>query len=306
MESSATAFRESLAAPPAKRPSWPWTVVATLLALLAGAITARIALWTVESLQLLPQNIVVARGVPWPATDAWSLAADAGVALLIGYACAWWLQLMVRLRTSRAWDLRLWPVACAVALATATETAGPTAASLTGLALIVVVAQAVALRPASAKRRATTATTAVVAALLLAATLSYQPLNPLLATFSGQENQLMSLSFGPQESSSRLLAFAFENGGIDTIAVHSIHPIGTNVKLLDVDRYAPAFTSDTLARGAVLQGSLRLSRASCATEAARRRIPPVTVTRVDVRVTTLGMVRTQRFDVKPAVDLYCR
>jgi len=257
-----------------------------------------------SSLRLLPVGVL--GGVPggtWPITDAWSLTASAGVALLHGYAFAWVLRTAVR---ARIWDLRLGPVACAMALATASDS---TFAGLTALTLVIVLARAVALRPVSAAGQRPTSglvKTAVAAALMLVLTLSYQPLHPLMAAFPGQNNGMMSLSLGPEGSYVRLLGFAFENGRTGTVTVRSVRATGRKVKLLDVESYGVPFAGMTLPRGATVQGGLRLSKATCATPAARRQIPPVTIDGLEVRVETLGLVRTQRFDVDPPADLYCR
>ncbi len=82
--------------------------------------------------------------------------------------------------------------------------------------------------------------------------------------------------------------------------------IGVNVKLLGLDMYHPASMLTELPRGGLVQGAFRRSRASCATPAAHRRTPAASVDAVEVRVKTLGIVRTQRFDVVPSARLYCR
>jgi len=269
-----------------------------------SAIGASALLLGASSLRLVPVGVL--GGVPggtWPITDAWSLTASAGVALLYGYAFAWVLRSAVR---SRMWELRLGPVACTMALATASDS---TFACLTAFTLVVVVARAVALRRASAAGQRPTSglvKMAVAAGLMLVLTLSYQPLHPLLAAFPGQNNGMMSLSLEPEDSYVRLLGFAFENGGTGTVTVRSLRATGRRVRLLDVESYGLPFAGMTLRRGVTVQGGLRLSKATCATPAARRRIPPVTVDGLEVRVETLGLVRTQRFDVDPPADVYCR
>jgi hypothetical protein len=306
MESSVGAIRPPAVSVPAQRPGWLWTILMSIVCALISAIGGRALLSGASVLRLVPDGVVSSGpGWTWPITDAWSLGANAGVALLYGYSFAWVLRRAVRSR-SWTWDLRLWPVAFAMALATALE---PTLAGLTGFTLVVVVAQAVVLRPASeAGRRSTTELVATVAAaaLMLVLTLSYQPLHPLLAAFPGQDSRMMSLSFGPADPRDPLLGFAFENGGTGTVTVRSVHATGRNVGLLDVASYGLPFARMTLPRGAIAQGGLRLSKATCATPAARRRIPLVTIDGLEVRVETLGLVRTQRFDVDPPADLYCR
>jgi hypothetical protein len=68
---------------------------------------------------------------------------------------------------------------------------------------------------------------------------------------------------------------------------------------------AEQWTGTTIPRGATAQGSLGLSDAACAKRAVRRRIPPVRIVGLEVRLETLGLMRTQRFDVRPPAELYC-
>ncbi|HEX7290247.1 MAG TPA: hypothetical protein VF250_03880 [Conexibacter sp.] len=259
------------------------------------------------SLHLFPEGgVAVAGNWTWQVTDAWSLTANLGVALLFGYAFAVVLRWAVRTRPA-AWDLKLWPVACTMALATGS---GDGVAGLTAFVLIVVVARAVCLLPASADRwrpRSTVvATTAVGAAALLVVTFSYQPLHPLLASFTGRNDPLSSISLGSQQPLGRYLAFAFDNAGADAVIVRSIRPVGVNARVLDVVPYGGMrWTGRTISRGTTAQGALRLSDAACARPALRRRIPPVRIVGLEVRFETLGLVRTQHFDVSPPAELYC-
>jgi hypothetical protein len=148
--------------------------------------------------------------------------------------------------------------------------------------------------------------TAVGAVASLAVTFSYQPLHPLLASFTGRDDPLSSISLGSQEPLGRYLAFAFDNAGADAVVVRSIRPVGANVRSLDVVPYGGMqWTGRTISRGATAQGALRLSDAACAKRAVHRRIPPVRIVELEVRVETLGLVRTQRFDVSPPAELYC-
>ncbi|HKG39643.1 MAG TPA: hypothetical protein VKB25_11685 [Conexibacter sp.] len=281
--------------------------VLVIVSAFISAVAGRALLAVAVSLHLFPEGGVSATG-SWTrqVTDAWSLTANLGVALLFGYAFAIVLRSAVRTRPA-AWDLKLWPVACTMALATGSD--GGTA-GLTAFALIVVVAKAVSLRLTSADRRrprnAVVATTAICAIALLILTFSYQPLHPLLASFTGRSDPLSSLSLDSQEPLGRFLAFAFDNAGADAVVVRSIRPVGTNARELDVVPYGGVrWAGRTIPRGATAQGALRLSDEACAKGALRHRIPPVTIVGLEVRVETLGLVRTQRFDVSPSAALYC-
>jgi hypothetical protein len=115
-----------------------------------------------------------------------------------------------------------------------------------------------------------------------------------------------SISLGAQEPLGRYLAFAFDNAGADAVVVRSIRPVGAHVRALDVVPYAGMqWSGRTISRGATAQGALRLSDEACAKRAVRHRIPPVRIVGLEVRVETLGLVRTQRFDVDPPAELYC-
>jgi hypothetical protein len=301
MESSASALPHGAA--PSRQPGWLWMTVLVIVSALISAVAGRALLVVAVHLHLFPEGgIVVAGDGTWQVTDAWSFTANLGVALVFGYAFAVMLRWAVRTRPA-AWDLKLWPVACTMALATVS---GEGIAALTAFVLIVVAAKAVSLLPAAADRRrprnAVMATTAAGAVALLVVTFSYQPLHPLLASFTGRDDPLSSISLGSQEPLGRYLAFAFDNAGADAVVVRSIRPVGVNVGALDVVPYGGL---RTIPRGATAQGALRLSDKACARKAVRHRIPPVRIVALEVRVETLGLVRTQRFDVDPPAELYC-
>jgi hypothetical protein len=149
MESSASAL--AYGAAPSRQPSWLWMTVLVMVSAFISAVAGRALLLVAVSLHLFPEGgVVVAGDWTWQVTDAWSFTANIGVALLFGYAFAVVLRSVVRARPA-AWDLKLWPVACTMALATVSGSEG--IAALTAFVLIVVVAKAVSLLPAAADRR---------------------------------------------------------------------------------------------------------------------------------------------------------
>ena len=303
MESSVGALAPSAETQPSARPGWVWTIGWLFLCGVMSGFAVRLTLAGMTYSQLLPEEGWDTTGWPWPISDAWSLAANVGYGLLFGFALAWTMRLAIRGRKD-GWDVRLWPIAVATALAFSSE---ENLAGLTGFALMVVVAREIAMREATngPSRRATVAIAAVVAGLLVA-TFTYQPLHPLLASLPGHPNELMLSDFGPSvPPSARELRFRLENAGIGTVTLRSVHVVGPNARLLDVETYGMTLAGANLRRNSDFDGRLRLSKAACATDAARYRIPSASVDALVVRVETLGMVRTQRFHLQPRADLFC-
>ncbi len=306
MESSADIVAPPLEAKPSEPPGWLWFAAWAIFGGIVSAILVALGLVAVSGLRLLPDTATDGTSRPWEADGVWPLAADLGYGLLFGFALAWTIRVAVRGRRD-GWDLRLWPIACAVALATASDPKQPGA---TALVLIVVVARQIALTPASGVRPRRSATMVIAAstAALLIATFTYQPFHPLLATFPGHRNQLMANDYGfgsSRHSPARALRFQLENAGIGTVMVRSLHVVGPNARLLRMEGLESLPAGHPLDRNSSFGGRVRLSEAACRTDAARDRIPSASVDALVVRVKTLGLVRTQRFEVKPSADLFC-
>lgn len=306
MESSAGTIAPPPPAPPPDRPGWVWTAAWVSLAAIVTAIPLEFGLAGVASLQLIPEEgWDGTKGGPWPIDGAWALAADAGWGLLFGFALAYGMRVAVR-GWSDSWDVRLWPIACATALAITS----PGISGLGSLALVVIVTRQHALRPAAAAPRSRRVAAAIAAgtAALLVATFTYQPFHPLLAAFPGHRNQLMPNDYGfgsSRHSPARAVRFQLENAGFGTVMVRSLHVVGPNARLLRIEGLESLPTGHPLDRNSSLGGRVWLSKAACATDAARYRIPSASVDALVVQVETLGLVRTQRFELKPSADLFC-
>ena len=308
MKSSAGTVAPPHPAQPPDRPGWVWTAAWVSLAAIVTAIPLEFGLAGVaSSLQLIPEEgWDGTKGGPWPIDGAWALAADAGWGLLFGFALAYAMRVAVH-GWSDSWDVRLWPIACATALAIAS----PGISGAGSLALVVIVTRQLALRPAAPapRSRRVAASIAAGTAALLIATFSYQPFHPLLAAFPGQRNQLMLTSSGfgsHRPSPSRSLRFELENAGVGTVTLRSVHVVGPNARLLTVKGLESLPAGHPLHRNSSFGGRVWLSKATCATDAARNRMPSASVNALVVRVETFGMVRTQRFELKPPANLYCR
>ena len=278
----------------------------TLAAVIVASIVFSLVGVLVYEANVLPNGAASGEllGWPWPAEDAWSFAADLGQALIFGFVLAWFLRFYMR--NTDGSDLRLWPVVVAVVIS-APATRG--LEWLAGFALIVVVARAVAWQPCAtpARRPSRPAKIALAlgAALLVLTSFSYQPLHPLLATFSDRDNPLMDTSLGVVDSN-RMLGFVLRNEGMGATTVRSVRVVGWETSLVDVvGRHSQTVVGTVLDRGEELTGSFVVGRTTCRTAAARDHFPTAYVDALEVRVQTLGIERTQRFDIEPNAALNC-
>lgn len=291
------------------------TLVVIASAAVAG-LGMMLALQVPVELRLLPSEAAWGQlGWPWPVTDAWSFAGNLGQALLVGFAFAWLLRVGVR-RASRNADLRLWPAAAAMALVLASRPLEGDGLAL--LALLVVVAKAVALKPRATERAphrpAVTAAIAVGAGVLLIASFAYQPTHPLIVAFAARQNPLSQYQLDPLKPPDRRLGFTVTNEGLGDATVTSIRATGAPSAPMDVAKTAELdavvtggrpLAGTTLLHGQTLHGKLVLPRAACEQLPLVDAVPAVVVYGLEMRVETLGMVRTQRFDVVPPARLFC-
>jgi hypothetical protein len=249
----------------------------------------------------------------------WAWLSYATKAALACGLFAWALRLCTRGWTDD-WDLRLWPVTDAIAIALASP-GDDGALSLAGCALVVVVARNVALvpRPAPRWRPPPWQRAAVIAgiAIVAVAALAYRPFHPLSAAFQGRDSDT-SFGFGtggdPARASTEL-AFTIGNEGLAAVTVRSIHAFDEAPADVDVMTHRTDVTTarslaglhrpvgmERIAPGDQLQAWLKLSNASCRGPDRVRRDE---VRELVVRYETLGLIRTQRLPIDPPALLRC-
>jgi len=306
MEHSASAIGTPLPEKQSDPPGWTWLAASLVICAIVSYLALAVMLQLSQLGRLLPSNLSYddnTFGWPWPVTDAWSLLANVGQALLVGFALAGTLRLAVQ-RLWRDWELRAWPIAIAWAIG------APASSTLAASALIVVVARTIALRPAVTPRprprRVVVLALAFGAMVLTVASLSYQPLHPLLATFSDRQNPLVSTDLGPEfPESPQSLGFAVRNDGVAAVQIRSMRAVGWETSVVVVERSERSPTGGSLARHGELAGTIRLASGFCQTPAAGLRQPAATVTALEVRYKALGAERVQRLKVSPSENLFC-
>lgn len=319
MELRAGALHPPLPSPSPERPGWGRTTFVTLVAFALGGLAFGAAAGLLSLAGLQAGSI---RVVQWPAYsgDAWAWLAATSRTAFACWLLAWALRRCTRDWTDD-WDLRLWPVAVAFAIAIGAAS-GETSVGLAGFALVVVVTRNVALAPRPAPRwqpsRRVRAVVVIAVVSLAVVSLAYRPLHPLSAAF---EDRASDASFGisgghhpgdpPFEQ--RALGFMLGNDGIAAMTVRSVRALGArpgDVAILThrsgvrtahslAGLYRPT-GAEQLARGARFSGSLQLTRAACLDAA------PNEVTGISVRYETLGMTRTQQLAIDPPARLSCR
>jgi hypothetical protein len=312
----------SLMAPsgtPAERPTWlRMTVLAGL-----GVVVGKFAIAAVAialSLTRLDGDPHLLR-VPAPTNGAWAWLSYATQTAFACWLLAWATRRCVRDWTDD-WDMRIWPVAVAVAIALVSPR-DEASVSLAGCALVVVVARNVALVPRPAPRWQPSRwelAGAIVALMALAvAAFGYRPIHPLAAAF---EDRRSDTSFGlgsdgePAGPHTRF-AFMLGNEGAARVTVRSVGAMGSGFMPGDVvvltsrsgavDAHSLADLQrpvgmERIARGDQLHAWLEPSRAFC------RGPHPTQATEVwgiEVRYETLGFEGIQSLPIDPPARLRC-
>jgi len=256
-----------------------------------------------------------------PATtdDRWAWASYAVKTALACWLFAWAGRRCVRDWTD-GWDLRILPVAVAIAFALASLDADKSL-TVAGFALIVVVARNVALVPRPAPRwrpnRWVLAGTIVAIAVLAVVALAYRPLHPLSAAFDGRKSDT-SFGFGTGGDASRAitgLSFMIGNEGPAAVTVRSIHAYDAAPPDVDVMTRRTDVTSaptlaglqrpvgvERIASGDQLHAWLHLAHSSCS---GPYRVRSDEVYELVVRYETLGFSGIQRLTIDPPARLRC-
>jgi len=255
--------------------------------------------------------------------DTWSLLADLGRLL---FAC-WLLAVFVRFFATavlRGWNLRIWPVALAIAVGWVAVLGRDT---VVAYALVVVVVRFGLTRdpvPRWRPSRTAAAGIGLAVALLAVATLSYQPLHPLATVSEGALlDNYRTASMAPPAESERSPGFDFtlENQGIATATLRSVTvtPGFVNPRLHAPPRAIFAtsgavviegssggtgnshpIVGTALKPGTQLLVSVELNAHACTTGQVGFPVKAVTV-----HFETLGIDRAQRFDAHLSDDLWC-
>jgi hypothetical protein len=310
-------------ATPPEPPSWERTITATLAGLAIGAVALLIAvliLWMLSLAEPFDDGHDVF-GWPLPVVDGWSLLADVA---RLSIACALLtlgLQAAVH-RIVPGWTLRRGPIALTIAFAWIPF---PGSATIVSIALIAVAVRAFGLAPAPSPRwsirHRALAGLAVTPALLLG--LAYQPLHPLVIesdvlAFFGDTT---AVRLEASRRSSRSLSFLVLNDGPSDVTLQSIRPrppvgedwlagnaealfVASGQQIIDPSsgyEKAQPIAGTTLAPGEDRFVTIELRADACRGQ--QRRL--VQVAHVEARLKTLGIERTQRFDVEPEIDIHC-
>ena len=276
-------------------------------ALLCAGFCVRVSAGLLSLAGLLPDSSTSGMGWPWHATDAWSLLSDASVLLIVSVVMALWLRRFVR-NGGDGWDLRLWPIVAAAALLFALPERQVTVlrlddsestvdiVSLGPLVLLVVLARQLALTrrhdPQPDRRSARAIALGGAVALLVA--ISYQPLHPLTAEDLGGDARAVDFQLLNEGLAARLRSVDVVSDGASAVATE-LDRIGSAGRPLGDGR---------LARGDRLNVVVRLAPPVC--RGASRRAAATIVSAIEVHIDTLGLARTQRFDVSPPARLRCR
>lgn len=302
---------------PSERPTWMrMTVLAGLAAVLGGFVIAgaQIAL----ELTRLDRDPDLLR-LPATADDSWAWASYAAKAALACWLFAWAGRHCVRTWTD-SWDMRIGPVAVAIAFALASLDADRTLTPA-GFALIVVVARNVALLPRPAPRwrpsRWELVGTIAAITVLAVVALAYRPLHPLAAAFDGRGSDT-SFGFGTGGDPSRAttgLAFMIGNEGPATVTVRSIHAYDAAPPDIDVMTHRTDVTSaptlaglqrpvgvERIESGDQFHGWLQLAHSSCH---GPYRVHSDRIFELVVRYETLSFSGTQRLPINPPARLRC-
>jgi hypothetical protein len=245
--------------------------------------------------------------LPTSVDDRWAWVSYAAKTALACWLFAWAGRRCVRDWTDD-WDLRIWPVAVAIALALV-SLGDDKALTLAGFALVVVVARNVALvpRPAPRWQLSRWERVGLLAAVVVAATvaLAYRPLHPLAAAFLDRGTSAGMSIGGGGSPSQRYSEFAFwmENEGPAGVTIRSIHAY--DAAPADVDVLAHSghpMGVERIAHDGDLRGRLQLAYWSCH---GPYRVHSDVVTELVVRYETLGFNGTQRLPIDPPVRLRC-
>ncbi|MBS1868705.1 MAG: hypothetical protein JSS99_03490 [Actinobacteria bacterium] len=314
------ASRVSVAAaglPPAERPTWMrMTVLAGVAAVVGSFAIAGVRI--LLELTRLDRDLDLLR-LPATGDDSWAWASYAAKTAFACVLFAWAGRRCVRDWTD-GWDMRIYPVAVAIAFALASLDADESL-TVAGFALIVVVARNVALVPRPAPRwspnRWELAGTIVAIAVLAVVALAYRPLHPLAAAFDGRASDT-SFGLGTSGDPSRTtteLGFMVGNEGPATVTVRSIHAYDAAPPDIDVMTRRTDVTSartlaglqrpvgvERIASGDQLHAWLRLAHSSCS---GPFRVHTDKVFELVVRYETLGFHGIQRLAIDPPARLRC-
>jgi hypothetical protein len=311
------AARMAGSAQPAERPGW-WS---TIGAVLAGTITAFACcvagLFAASALQLLPFDNRQSSGHGWPfAIDsAWSVAADLGPMLAVGFVFAgttcWYLTQRTGVHPPR------WPLALVAAAVGWFPLDGEQHGFLlisggAAFAVVVIAARSLALverRPMPWSRPLIAALAAIVVALG-GVSVSYGALHPLRAA---NIDPVATVTL--HRAGATRLTIDLDNRGLTAVRIHDVRLVGAPGLGIDrarvddpVRNVAPTmeelFTDlrDTrLATDDSLVVYLSVS-ADCGPTALQR---SWTLRALDVRLRTAGLERTQRVALAPAQHVRC-
>jgi hypothetical protein len=302
---------------PIERPTWLRMIVVAGLAGLVGGV----AIFGVDAALMLTRldaDPDLLR-LPTSSDGLWAWSSCAAKTVLGCWLFAWAGRRCIRDWTDN-WDLRIWPVAIAIAIALASLDARRSL-TLAGFALVVVVARNVALVPRPAPRwqpsRWKRAAVIVALAVVAIVALTYRPLHPLEAAFSDRDTDA-SFSFGSDGDPSRPsteLGFMIGNEGAARVTVRQVRAVEIAHGNVDVlTQRSGAFEAHSLAdfrqpvsveriaRGDQLHGWLAPSRSLCQGPGRAR---GAKVWGLDVRYETLGVTGTQRLPIDPPARLRC-
>ncbi len=255
---------------------------------------------------------------PVSMNGAWAWLSYATQTAFACWLLAWATRRCVRDWTD--WDMRIWPVAVAVAIALVSPS-DESSVSLAGCAVVVVVARNVALVPRLAARwqpsRWELAGAIVAIAALAVAAFAYRPLHPLAAAFEDRRSDTW-FSFGSDGEPGRpytRLAFMLSNEGSAGATVRSIGAYGVAPTYLEVMTHrtevtpAPTIAGshrpvgvERIARGDQLHAWLQPSRAFCQ---GPHRTQEINVWGIEVRYETLGFEGIQSLPIDPSARLRC-
>lgn len=257
--------------------------------------------------------------LPVSTDDRWAWVSHATKAGLACWLLAWATRRCVRDWTDD-WDMRIVPVAVAIAFALASP-GNDSSVSLAGCALVVVVARNVALvpRPAPGWKPGRWERAAVTVAIagLAAVALAYRPLHPLSASFADRRSDT-SFGIGTSGSPSRpyrTFGFMLGNEGPADLTVRSIHAYDEAPADVDVMtertgvREAHSLAAferpvgvEHIGAGDQLHGWLQLARSSCQ---GPYRVRSDEVRGLVVRYETLGFAHKAWLPIDPPARLRC-
>lgn len=302
---------------PGERPSWlRMTVIAGLGAIVGGFVIVGVDM--ALALTRLDHDPDLLRA-PAPMNGAWTWLSYATRTAFACWLLAWGTRRCVRDWTDD-WDMRIWPVAVAIAIAVVSSS-NDASISLASGALVVVVARNVALVPRPAPRwqprRWELAGAIVVLMALAVAAFGYRPIHPLAAAFEDRRSET-SFSFGSRGDPARpytRLAFMLGNEGAAGVTVRWIHAYGAAPGYLDVmtDRTdvtsAPTVAGlhrpvgvEQIAHGDQLHAWLQPSRTYCG---GPHRTQEIDVWGIEVRYETLVFEGIESLPIEPSARLRC-